>query len=548
MATTAATTTVNWEWMDDAGAWEPYHHLDNLLIETAFQSAKGTGAEFKTKDLSFNAGYDSLYVFDFKKKTQTNTESGRVRKLRRIETGADDGEEMGFVAMVKATSFKLTTGTAPTVSPPLGSKTAKPTAAGSDTDEDEAPPAKKLKADGTGTGGTPSKVADPGVTPAPPVAASSTTSTTSATSISYAAVPPVADKTIAEQVALGAQSRRKQGYNLGPVGKDPHAKNCFDKMLSREKQLCGEWAVFYHSYSFAALLYEVQAAVAAVLFRFKSEFATLPRLLKAPFRDLPDVEALLKLFPKMPSRDHDPRFRGVAISGTSALLAPDSEAPPTSVFLHGYSCADLSFFGVLESLLESCGVPTKMKTEMAKKIVELSGTHGLDVSQFKGKPCKSGRSGHMLQIFVKRSIVDKYVYAALPFGVPDKKRHPNLEQYLEGPGPISGQVRVVMNPSVFMRGSAVRMYVCSADPSFHANRPNFQKELSALLQPIIGTPEVRTKAAEGIYDGKLPAWFNADDYEAQKEKKAKEALAAAAATTAPDPAATAAAPAPATTG
>ena len=49
-------------------------------------------------------------------------------------------------------------------------------------------------------------------------------------------------------------------------------------------------------------------------------------------------------------------------------------------------------------------------------IVALSEKHGLDVSQFGGKRCASGRAGHMLQIFVKRNLVDRYLYAALPYG------------------------------------------------------------------------------------------------------------------------------------
>jgi hypothetical protein len=77
----AAPTTGKWEWMDDGGVWQPYHQVDNLLIEKAYQK----GQEFKTKDLSFNAEYGSLYVFDFRNSTQTNTESGRVRRLRRRE-------------------------------------------------------------------------------------------------------------------------------------------------------------------------------------------------------------------------------------------------------------------------------------------------------------------------------------------------------------------------------------------------------------------------------------------------------------------------------
>ena len=68
------------------------------------------------------------------------------------------------------------------------------------------------------------------------------------------------------------------------------------------------------------------------------------------------------------------------------------------------------------------------------------------------------------------------------------------------------------------------MYVYSADPSFHANRPAFQKELTDLLNPVIGTKDVRTKAAEGIYDGKLPAWFNPADFEQRAKVKASKII------------------------
>lgn len=93
---------------------------------------------------------------------------------------------------------------------------------------------------------------------------------------------PLSAAEISTQVAYGAQSQRPSkgkylafGYSIDG---DAHGTYCFKKMVENEQRLCGEYAVFYHSYSFAALLYEVQAAVAAVLFRFKSNFASLPRV------------------------------------------------------------------------------------------------------------------------------------------------------------------------------------------------------------------------------------------------------------------------------
>lgn len=56
---------------------------------------------------------------------------------------------------------------------------------------------------------------------------------------------------------------------------------------------------------------------------------------------------------------------------------------------------------------------------------------------------------------MKRHLVDKYVYAALPFGVIDKTRMP-LAKHLGGAGPISGQVRICCHPQLFMRANLVR--------------------------------------------------------------------------------------------
>lgn len=138
----------------------------------------------------------------------------------------------------------------------------------------------------------------------------------------------------------------------------------------------------------------------------------------------------------------------------------------------------MQFAKILETLLESCHVPQRLVKNLAKDIVKLSEKHGLDVSQFGGSRCMSGRPGHLLQvvllivwrlvyygsdhvsffpleqIFIKRHLVDKYVYAALPFGVQDKKRMP-ISKHLASGGPISGQVRICCHPQLFMKANLV---------------------------------------------------------------------------------------------
>jgi len=291
------------------------------------------------------------------------------------------------------------------------------------------------------------------------------------------------------------------------------------------------------SYSVAALLYEVQAAVAAVIFRFKSDFASLPRLLWEPFEHIPNAARMLEEFPKWPDRDHNVAFRKVGLCGVVSLLAPDDEAPPTSVFLAGYSVGPLT--GLLDGLLAKCGVPAAKVKALAKNIVQLAVQHGLECTAYGGKPCQSGRAGHYLQIFIRREVspaishappaishahpaishappaisqlVDKYVYAALPYGVPDNPRQP-LGTYLEAGGKqLKGQVRITANPDFLLQATSCRMFVFSADPTYHAKRTAFQAKLTAALEPILGDAATRTKAAKGICGGTLPEWWSSDD-------------------------------------
>jgi len=321
---------------------------------------------------------------------------------------------------------------------------------------------------------------------------------------------------IMQQLEFGPQSRRggATDHPFRVLEGNQHAKDCFRSFGQNETKLCGEWAVFYHSYSFSALIYEVQAAVGSVLFRFRSQYAPLPRLLVKDFEQIPDAPRLVQRFEKefaTNKRDHHPSFRRVAVSAMCSLSSTGPEACTAMVFIAGYSCKDLSFRSVLENLLESCYVPKAKVKELASKIVALSEKHGLDVSQFGGKACESGKAGHLLQIFIRRPLVDRLAYAAMPYGPIDSSRMP-LSTYMNSNQSFQvGQARVVAHPKYFMRADSIRMYVASADPTFHANRKEFQKELVGLLSMILGDPDLRQKAASGIYGGVLPSWWSAED-------------------------------------
>lgn len=330
-----------------------------------------------------------------------------------------------------------------------------------------------------------------------------------------AASAPVSPE-VALQKSYGPQSKRG-GASMHPykvLESNEHAKKCFAKFEENEARLCGEWAVFYHSYSFAALIYEVHAAVGSVLFRFRSQYATLPRILMHEFKETPDISYLMKRFNEEfaeNKRDHHPDFRRVGLSVMCSLASTGPEACVAMVFIAGYSCKDLSFRSVLENLLESCYVPRAKVRKLADEIIAMSEKHGLDVSQFGGKACQSGKAGHLMQLFIKRKLVDKLVYAAKPYGPVDEERMP-ISQWLDSNKSTQvGQARVLAHPKYFMQANCVRMFVASADPTFHRNRQAFQDELIRKLSLILAEPSLRERAATGIYGGMLPSWWTAED-------------------------------------
>ncbi|CAJ1377032.1 unnamed protein product, partial [Effrenium voratum] len=324
---------------------------------------------------------------------------------------------------------------------------------------------------------------------------------------------PVTPET-ALQKSYGPQSKRG-GASMHPykvLEGNEHAKKCFAQFEANEARLCGEWAVFYHSYSFAALIYEVHAAVGSVLFRFRSQYATLPRILVHEFKETPDAACLMKRFHEEfadNKRDHHPDFRRVGLSVMCSLASTGPEACVAMVFIAGYSCKDLSFRGVLENLLESCYVPRAKVRKLADEIIAMSEKHGLDVSQFGGKACQSGKPGHLMQLFIKRRLVDKLVYAAKPYGPIDEERMP-ISKWLDSNSSTQvGQARVLAHPKYFMQANCVRMFVASADPTFHRNRQAFQNELIQKLSLILSEPSLRERAATGM--GSLPRdlWWHA---------------------------------------
>jgi len=315
------------------------------------------------------------------------------------------------------------------------------------------------------------------------------------------------------QRRLGSQSKRGGAHQLqlNVLENNEHARRCWEEFAKHEEKLCDEWAAFYHSFSESALLYEVQAAVAQILFDFPAQSSVLPRIQKFEFRDIPDAPTLKKQFKERfvsDQKDHHPDYRRVAISSMCSLASLGPEASPPVCFIAGYSHSDdpVPYREILETFLVGLvvskhkGAPWTEVKQLADSIIQLAERFGLGAEHYGGNKRKDRRTGHQLQLFIRRNLVDQLAYAAVPWGDVDPEHEP-ISKWLDGDNDLNwGQARVVCNPEHFLCPESVRMYQASADPDFHNNRPIFQAELVGLLSNWIGDSELRQAAIEAIED------------------------------------------------
>mmetsp|Transcript_32418 Transcript_32418/g.94923 ORF Transcript_32418/g.94923 Transcript_32418/m.94923 type:complete len:337 (+) Transcript_32418:76-1086(+) len=292
--------------------------------------------------------------------------------------------------------------------------------------------------------------------------------------------------------ALASQSRRgnPSWAPMDVVNSDPHAMEQFEGLFSNEEILGVDFAAFYHSYSHAALLYEVRAAAAAILCGYDSCAAPLPRLLAEDFAATPTARALMRKIAEEwgPDKsDHKPAFRRVGISVMCSLLATGPECCLQVAFFQGYSCRQIAFREVLaEELARGLGLSPDAVERCIEHLLDLAARHGLDASILGGRTSPSGRSGHLLQIFVRRDTVDTLCYPALPYGQIDASRLP-LSEWLGGDRSFAwGQARILAHPAYFQDPHVVRMFSVSADPAFHSRRAQFQEDLVEALRSAMG--------------------------------------------------------------
>lgn len=258
------------------------------------------------------------------------------------------------------------------------------------------------------------------------------------------------------------------------------------------------WTVFYHVYSSNALLYEVNAAMANILFGYGAERAPLPRLLFHCHSDNAD-ESTADEAPnmhyheaKLASCDPHYELNAKSIKALRSLLVegPEANIPECFVGALGQQQDTISHRHLLNELLADCGVPRHEVKRLGYSVVALAAKYGLDVRQFGGEASSSGRNAHLLQIFIRDDLLD------------------SLSRQVDG---SEGETEMVCEPETFMQQACVRMHVASADPTFHSNRSKFQKELSHLCSSILSNGNHRVNAVMGICSGRKATRWDAHE-------------------------------------
>eukprot|EP00954_Amorphochlora_amoebiformis_P030631 1394953-Amorphochlora_amoeboformis.AAC.1 len=261
-----------------------------------------------------------------------------------------------------------------------------------------------------------------------------------------------------------------------------HKEDSFFEMIDREEKFAGQFAVFYHSYSHASFIYELNSALAHVLFGFES-LNPLPRLRLAPFYTVPDAKVMQFLLEDRWKSDGYYEFRNAGISAVTSLVSKDTEATPVDVWDHGYQAGCCR--SVLDDLIEDLcleGMNDQLcrliqKYPITKDLGDVSSLLvGDDFGSNNEHYCKAGNLGRMLQIFIRRDVVDKFVYASHTMGHPDFRRE-DISEALAQNKKIVGQVRICANPTLFLDESLVKIFAHAADPNYEKTRRDMQMEL-----------------------------------------------------------------------
>lgn len=298
-----------------------------------------------------------------------------------------------------------------------------------------------------------------------------------------------------------------------------HTAVCIQLMIENEQKYNKNYYCFYHSYSVAHLMYELNSLIATIIYdldvvRYEDTmsitedfvFPPVPRVLYKPFTVIKTFDQFSKFCTHGGRNDGDPAHQAVGVSVSTSIFSTSSEAPPIRLFRGGYSANGVVFDNLMKNLLTECGFDSKKASDIihrinatAKKYDFPFGLGGWDHG------IESRRAtGHMLQIFINKKIVDKYVYPSEPFGY--KIGTKSMSETLNSGG-TNGQARIYINPDLFGNGEDIKTFYYCADAKFNENRKEFVLDLKRQLADIFSDMETREMIRKNVREkyGKIGA-------------------------------------------
>ena len=280
-----------------------------------------------------------------------------------------------------------------------------------------------------------------------------------------------------------------------------HTAVCLQTMIENEQRRYNDSYCFYHSYSVAHLDYELNALIATIVYdldltvyedsrsyNLDFVFPPIPRVSFKPFTVIKSIEELSD-FCTGYKNNNDPNYQAVGLSVSTSIFSTSSPAPPVALFRRGYSALSVNFDALMTGLLKECGFDSKMTNKIISVLKTTAAKYDMPVgcSGF-GDTGSARATGHMLQIFINKEIVDQYAYPSQCLGYRDGKA--TMSEVLRS-GKTNGQARIYISPDLFRSPEYSRPYYYCADLTFSMNRDRFVKDVKRQLSDLFLDEEVR---------------------------------------------------------
>ena len=286
-----------------------------------------------------------------------------------------------------------------------------------------------------------------------------------------------------------------------------HTAVCLQTMIENEQRRYHDSYCFYHSFSVAHLMYELNSLIATIVYDLDTTeydgeisrnldfvFPPVPRVLFKPFTVIKDVNELSNFCKSMRTDENDgsPVYQAVGLSVSTSFFSMSSEAPPVALFRNGYSANFVKFDDSMRALLKECGFELNKANHIINVINSTAKRYnyptGRGMSFIDERVWEDRATGHMLQIFINKAIVDQYVYPSKPYGF--RKGKESMSSMMSA-NKTNGQARIYITPDLFRSHEYARLYYYCADMKFSTVREEFVRDVKRQLSDIFLNEETR---------------------------------------------------------